>query len=243
MEWEEIRQIVQDVEGQLAYSEAELLYKLARQCTGKGVIVEVGSFQGKSTIFLGKGSLSGSETTVYAIDPHKGEMHKGIQDYSPTWDNFLSNIDQYGVKNIITPIRATSENAANSFNEPIELIFIDGLHDYQSVEKDFNMWFPKVIDGGIMAFHDTCNSHEGSRDVAYKYVYKSKQIKKAGLVNSITFGYKHKNSKLYSLNNYSLLLKNKLYEFEAKHPSLPHYLKQRISDYRKAQDRKTLDQF
>jgi len=243
MKRKEIETISQNIEGALAYSEAELLYRLASKCTGRGVIVEVGSFQGKSTIFLGKGSLSASHTKVYAIDPHQGEMHKSVYDYAPTWDQFCFNIEKHGVKDITVLIQNTSEEAARNFTEPIELIFIDGLHDYQSVKQDFLIWFPKVIDGGIMAFHDTCNSHEGSRDVAYQYIYKSTKFKNIGLVNSITFAQKTEqtNSVKEFIKNRIMLFKNKVYEFEAKHPSLPNIFKQKIKNTRKQQDRKTID--
>lgn len=240
MELAEIKNICHDVEGSLAYTEAELLYKLAHNCIGKGVIVEVGSFQGKSTIFLGKGSISASQTKVYAIDPHIGEMHKGVYDYQPTWEKFYSNINKYEVENIVFPIRKTSEEAGKYFDEPIELIFIDGLHDYESVKRDFEIWFPKVIPGGIMAFHDTCNSHSGSRDVAYQYIYKSKQFTNTGLINSITFAEKKQASQLDMLLNHLTLLQNYIYEFEAKHPSLPKILKRKIKEFKKKQEKKKL---
>jgi hypothetical protein len=48
-----------------------------------------------------------------------------------------------------------SVNFAKKINETVELVFIDGAHDYQSVSDDFAAWYPKVIDGGVMAFHDS----------------------------------------------------------------------------------------
>ncbi|WP_455277747.1 hypothetical protein [[Eubacterium] cellulosolvens] len=57
-----IKKLTDKVEGWLTDKEGELLYKLAKQCTGKGVIVEIGSWKGKSTIWLGMGSKNGKKS-------------------------------------------------------------------------------------------------------------------------------------------------------------------------------------
>src|SRR5687768_10612282 len=61
-----------EVEGWLARGEGKLLYRLSKQCTGRGVIVEIGSWKGKSTTWLGLGSCAGKGVQVHAIDPHTG---------------------------------------------------------------------------------------------------------------------------------------------------------------------------
>jgi len=80
MEKEEIKKFVEKVDGWLLDIEGELLYDLAKNCKGNGVIVEIGSWTGKSTIWLGKGSKAGNKVKVYAIDPHTGssEQKNGI---------------------------------------------------------------------------------------------------------------------------------------------------------------------
>ncbi len=62
---------VMAVEGQIQREEARCLYNLARHASAKGVIVEIGSYRGLSTVALAKGSLKGSGIPVYAIDPHQ----------------------------------------------------------------------------------------------------------------------------------------------------------------------------
>lgn len=56
----------------LADKEGETLYKLAKNCKGKGVIVEIGSWKGESTIWISNGSKNGNKVKIYAIDPHTG---------------------------------------------------------------------------------------------------------------------------------------------------------------------------
>jgi predicted O-methyltransferase YrrM len=71
-ETDEVKKFVDNIDGWLFEREGELLYDLAKNCTGKGVIVEIGSWKGKSTIWLGKGSKRGKKVLIYAIDPHTG---------------------------------------------------------------------------------------------------------------------------------------------------------------------------
>jgi len=68
----EIAQQTAAVEGWLARAEGKLLYRLAKRCTGRGVIVEIGSWKGKSTIWLASGSRAASRSKVHSIDPHTG---------------------------------------------------------------------------------------------------------------------------------------------------------------------------
>ena len=72
MNIDEVREITNKLRGWLTPAEGELLYNLAKNCTGKGVIVEIGSWVGKSTIHLAAGSQEGSQVPVFAIDPHTG---------------------------------------------------------------------------------------------------------------------------------------------------------------------------
>src|SRR5256885_7585861 len=76
---EQVKPLIADVPGWLTDEEGEALYELARVCTGKGVIVEIGSWKGKSTICLGRGSQAGAALPVYAIGPHAGYRLRGLK--------------------------------------------------------------------------------------------------------------------------------------------------------------------
>ena len=75
-----IKNIFNTVPGMISEEEGLFLYKLASRCT-KGATVEIGSSSGRSAICLAKGSKSGGNMTVYAIDPHNG----GGTTPDPTW--------------------------------------------------------------------------------------------------------------------------------------------------------------
>lgn len=215
----EVRNITKKIEGWLKDNEGELLFTLAKRCRGKGVIVEIGSWKGKSTIWLAYGSKSGKKIKIYAVDPHTGSSeHQKEKKKIWTFDEFKKNIKEAGVEDLIIPIVKTSEEAAKRFNRPVELIFIDGEHKYESVKMDFKLWFPKVVNGGIMAFHDTIVGY-GPKRVVIDYLYKSKHFKNVRFVGSITYGQKVRNNSLKDKikNRYMLLLRN-LYEFGTKLP-------------------------
>jgi len=197
--------------------EGKLLYTLAKKCRGYGVIVEIGSWKGRSTIYLAKGSKAGNSVRVYSIDPHTGSSeHKEKFGEVWTFDEFMKNIKSARVDDIITPIVKTSEEAAKEFDKPVELIFIDGAHEYEFVKKDFEMWFPKVVEGGIMAFHDTgwpSPDFPGPKRVVRDFVYFSKHFKDVKFVDSITYGIKVSNNSIFDrIKNVSMYILNRLYE-------------------------------
>lgn len=143
----------QDVEGWLWKEEGEILYRLAQLNKNIGVIVELGSYKGKSTICLAQGSKKVNGGKVYAIDNFIGDSYVGIKKTS-FYNQFLSNIKKYFLKEYVESIKGNFSEAAKSWNKPIRLLFIDGSHNYKDVKRDFENWEPKVAPGGIIVFHD-----------------------------------------------------------------------------------------
>jgi MMP 1-O-methyltransferase len=166
-----VKPLIAEVPGWLTDEEGEALYELARACTGKGVIVEIGSWKGKSTICLGIGSRAGSSVPIYAVDPHA--------DYR--FGDFKANVDRAGIADLVQPIASLSQPAADDFHEPIELLFVDGSHEYDLVLEDFEKWVPKVVSGGWVAFHDTTWT-PGPRKVVGDAIYRSRRFKDARFV-------------------------------------------------------------
>lgn len=187
----QVSALTEAVEGWLTREEGELLYRLAHQCTGRGVIVEVGSFKGKSTIWLAKGSEAGAGVPVYAIDPHTGsEEHHAIAGGQVwTYEDFLANLHKAEVQRLVHPLVTSSAQAAMSFHLPVELLFIDGDHRYEAVRQDFELWFPKLIEGGYLLMHDTIR-WDGPRRLARECLYRSRYFRGMGFVHSISFGQK-----------------------------------------------------
>lgn len=195
-------------DGWLTRREARLLYEMGKRCTGRGVIVEIGSWKGKSTIWLAHGSLEGARMKVYAIDPHTGITKEHAEGTSPTFADFQRNIQNAGVDALVVPILKTSEDAAKDFSLPVEAIFIDGNHDEASVQQDFDTWFPKVIEGGFMAFHDTI-VWPGPKQVVRRAFGRTRRFRYARFANSLSLAEKVKRNSLVDVckNQWMLLRK------------------------------------
>jgi hypothetical protein len=154
-------------EGQTRGAEARCLYELAREASPEGVIVEIGSYRGRATIALAKGSFRGPRIPVYAVDPHGffpagGASPAKAENYGPR-DRaaFLRNVLFSGAAPMIHPIALPSKQAAAGWKQPISLLWIDGCHDYESVREDFLSWAPFVLPGGWVAFHDSSDPAGG----------------------------------------------------------------------------------
>ena len=177
---ERVKPLIADVPGWLTDEEGEALHELARRCTGRGVIVEIGSWKGKSTICLGLGSRAGNGVRIFAIDPHA--------DYR--FGDFKANVERAGITDLVSPIPSLSQAAAEGFDEPIELLFVDGSHEYDLVLEDFEQWVPKVVDGGWVAFHDTTWT-AGPRKVVGQAIYRGRGFEDVRfVVGSLTVGRK-----------------------------------------------------
>lgn len=164
-----------ELPGWLSYEEGETLYRLAKGCTGRGVIVEIGSWRGKSTTCLGLGSRAGRGVKIFAVDRHT----------DGTFPDWQRNVEESGVADLVTPIKGLSQELAAGFDEPIELLFIDGAHQYELVKQDFERWVPKVVDGGVVALHDT-TGFDGPSRVADELLYKSRSFKNGRFVFGTT---------------------------------------------------------
>lgn len=204
-------EIVRSIDGWLTEPSANLLYSLAKNCRGKGVIIEIGSWKGKSTLALGFGSMAGKRTKIIAIDPHTGSpferrLFKGKKIW--TYEEFKKNIKDAKMNGIIIPKVMTSEDVEKNWKIPVELLWIDGSHVYKDVKKDFEIWFPHLIEGGYVVMDDTINIY-GPRKVAFDRIYNSEDFAEIGLVDALTYGKKViKNTFMDRVRNKYVLLIN-----------------------------------
>jgi hypothetical protein len=150
---------MQGIEGYLYDDEADLLLALTVWTVTRFrrpyAVVELGSYCGKSTVVFGMAAKAVRPgVRVYAIDPHEGELSVADQvvQSEPTFARFLRNMESVGVADVVVPIRARS--TAVKWTRPIGLLFIDALHDYESVSSDFRHFAPWVVPRGYIAFHD-----------------------------------------------------------------------------------------
>lgn len=162
----ELLQIARECKGFLDDSEGLRLFELARQHAHLGPIVEIGTYCGKSAVYLGAGTKAAGGTLV-CIDHHRGseEHQKGEAYHDPDlYDEESGRIDSLGtlrrtiekagLESTAVLLVAKSCAVAELWCLPVGMVFIDGGHSREAVERDYYGWAPKVIAGGILAIHD-----------------------------------------------------------------------------------------
>jgi predicted O-methyltransferase YrrM len=126
------------------------LFRQAQALPGAATLVEIGSYRGRSTAALGFGCL-GTHKHIFALDLFDGRHLPGQPDY---FSDFKTNMRKCGLESYVTPMAGPSAVTAQSWRQPIDLLFIDGAHDYAGVVADFEGFFPHVAPGGLVALHD-----------------------------------------------------------------------------------------
>jgi predicted O-methyltransferase YrrM len=176
--------VIDSVEGWLLPSEGAWLFRAARSLPTNGNIVEIGSFKGRSTCCLALG-CRGTERRVFGVDTFDGGPDLPNVNSLP---DFRRNIERCGVSAYVKPIVKHSGAAAKTWREPIHLLFIDGSHSYEDVLADFAGFFPHVVPGGVVAFHDVIN--ESWPGVGRAWADVKGQLTEIGHSDSLGFGRK-----------------------------------------------------
>lgn len=170
-----VAHITRTLGGWLTEAEGAFLYALAARGPGTGAIVEIGSNRGKSTTLLARAARLAGREHVHAIDPHRGG----------TEAEFRRNLAQEGLDDWVIPHVAKSQEFVGGWRDPIRLLFIDGLHTYEGVRADYADWAPFVVEGGVIALHDTFQ-WEGPRRVVEETILDARDTFLVGIVDSIT---------------------------------------------------------
>jgi len=140
------------VHGFLSVDEAKLLHKLATEVPAGGTIIEVGSYQGRSTICLGAGAKQVG-ALVYAIDPFEGSMENHAA--------LLMNLVLNDVADTVKVVALHSTAVLDCWYGTVDLVWIDGSHDYNDVWLDLMGWEKHVSPIGRLALHDTNGHYPG----------------------------------------------------------------------------------
>lgn len=139
------------IRGWMRFPELQFLYNEAKK---HKVIVEGGSWCGRSTHALLSGCKDG---TVTAVDTWQGSTdEKDDTNWQAKKEDIFAifKTNTQGFNNLKV-IRKTSEEASRDFQDgSIDMMFIDMGHDFDSVVNDIRCWKNKVKKGGILAGHD-----------------------------------------------------------------------------------------
>ena len=188
------------IKGFLLEEEGESLYLTAKNYSKQGPCLEIGSYCGKSALYLGA-AVKENNQLLYSIDHHRGseEQQPGEEFFDPdlldesgkainTLPFFLDTIDKAGLKDIVIPIVSTSIEASRDWIKPLAMVFIDGGHSEKAANDDYDAWNAHIISGGLLAIHDVFpNPEDGGRPPfnIYKKAKKSSLFKELDMIGSL----------------------------------------------------------
>jgi hypothetical protein len=153
---------IRGVNGWLSDAQATRLWSRASELQPPATIVEIGSFQGRSTIVLARAAADGIE--LVAIDPHAGNDRgpQELEGYETEAANdnavFNENLRAAGVADRVRHVRKVSDAAHADVDGEIDLLYIDGAHRYRPALADIRQWGGRVKSGGTMLIHDSFSS-------------------------------------------------------------------------------------
>ena len=142
------------------------LHDAGVQAAAFGPLLEVGTYCGKSAVYLGAAARSGG-SVLYTVDHHRGseenqagwEFHDerlvdprtGRMDTLPF---FRRTIEEAGLEDVVIAVIGRSTMVATHWATPLGLVFVDGGHAFDVALGDYREWSPHVVPGGLLVFHD-----------------------------------------------------------------------------------------
>ena len=164
------------VKGFIDHNEGICLYNYALNSSKKGPILEIGSYFGKSTIYLATAAKE-YNGCVYSVDHHTGSEENQVGwEYHDielfdeetgrinSFPEFMRNLRKANLLDTVVPIVSDSSLVSRYWKIPLSMVFIDGGHTMEVAFNDFNNWKDKIIKGGILAIHDVFpNPDDGGR--------------------------------------------------------------------------------
>lgn len=196
-----LNNLAQKIKGFLDPEEGQRLYALALEVAHrKGPCLEIGSYCGKSAIYLGS-ACQEKGSTLFSIDHHRGseEQQPGELYFDPelfnpslyrvdTLTHFRQTLLMAKLDDVVVPLVASSVSASRSWDTPLSLVFIDGGHAYDTVLTDYENWSPQILPGGYLVFHDIYPNPDDGGQAPYEVYQKavsSGQFKALSMTGSL----------------------------------------------------------
>lgn len=149
---------VETISGFLMEEEFLALNSIAvNHCKGQNiVVVEIGAFCGKSTVAIALGLKKRNDgSRLYSIDWHQGSPEHQANDKNfNTLETFRKNLRDFEVEPYVKEVIGRSELVMDNVPRKVDVLWIDGQHEYDAVKQDFLLYEKKLNDGGLLIFHD-----------------------------------------------------------------------------------------
>jgi len=166
-----LRQAAEAATGFMPEAEGLALCETAEAYAAAGPVLELGSYCGKSAIYLAAGvraaRASGTRQLVVTVDHHRGseEHQPGWEYHDPglvdpvagrldTLPRLRATLTGAGLEDDVVVVVGRSAEVARLWRTPLGLLFIDGGHTDAAAQRDYEGWAPWVARGGALAIHD-----------------------------------------------------------------------------------------
>ena len=147
-------------------AEGDLLYEVAVRALADGPGLEVGTYCGKSAVYLGAAARAAG-STVFTVDHHRGseENQAGWEYHDPTLADpefgrldtlpaFRHTIKDAGLEDEVIAVVGRSTTVSALWRTPLALVFVDGGHTDEHAGNDYTGWGRWVQRGGTLVVHD-----------------------------------------------------------------------------------------
>lgn len=145
---------------QFSLADGNYIHNIIESIDKEGIIgIELGSFTGSSSIFIGK-AVQSKNGKLFCVDRWSTYKDEDSS-LNPMYTNnnilqiFRDNIELAGLTSNVFPIVGDSKLVHSLIaNESLDFVFIDCDHKYSGIKQDLYNWFPKIKSGGILCGHD-----------------------------------------------------------------------------------------
>lgn len=177
----EMWEYTKNVYGSFTISEARAMYEVVSKLPRHSVVVEIGSYCGRSSSLIGQ----------LAAEPELDLDFTCVDNFITSWEG--KDVEQEFRKNMIRPLvkfqllTMSSRRASHLFDdEEVNVLFIDGDHTYEGAQADITLWLPKMDMSGTILFHDYNSSWDGvKKAVEDSTLHVSEVIDSLGIVKKL----------------------------------------------------------
>jgi predicted O-methyltransferase YrrM len=163
---DEFRQAAEAARGFMPPAEGLALYRAAATYAAVGPVLEIGTYCGKSTIYLACAARRSGQAVITV------DHHHGSEENQPGWEyhdtslvdprtgrldtlpHFRATLAGLGLDEAVIAIVGRSADVARLWRAPLGMLFIDGGHTQAAAQSDYEGWAPRVAPGGALAIHD-----------------------------------------------------------------------------------------
>lgn len=176
---------IQNIKGFLDPEEGRALYNIAIKASKHGPCLEIGSYCGKSAMYIGAACRE-NHAILFSVDHHTGseEQQPGEGYFDPelfdyryfqidTSRYFRNVIRKSGLADTVVPIMTRSITASRGWATPLSMVFIDGGHSYETALTDYECWAHHIIKDGYLLIHDIFKSPEDGGQAPYQIYRKA----------------------------------------------------------------------